>query len=304
LRDFSEFPQTGKILLVDDMPANLRLLASVLDAHYSVSAATNGSDALELVERIRPDLILLDVEMAGMDGYEVCRKLKDNLETRRIPVIFVTGRADESDEILGLQLGAVDYLTKPLNPAIVLARVHTHLELKRYSDLLEQHAYMDGLTGLPNRRRFEQFANQAWQPPDRQPESVAIVLLDIDHFKHYNDGYGHLAGDRCLRKVANLLLGARRRHSDLLARFGGEEFICIMPGANIEAALDQGERFRQAVAEAMIEHLHVPDRPHLSISVGVAVASPVLGDIEALVERADQALYQAKNQGRNRVLAA
>ena len=302
--EFSASAKPSRVLLVDDMPANLRLLAATLGESYQVSAATNGPEALTLVGELEPDLILLDVEMPGMDGYEVCRQLKANPATRHIPVIFITGRASENDELLGLQLGAVDYLTKPFNQAIVQARVHTHLELKRYADLLQQHAYLDGLTGLPNRRRFEQFVDQVWHALDPQPEFVAIILLDIDYFKSYNDGYGHLAGDQCLRKVSRALLDSRRRNSDLLARFGGEEFVCVMPGAGLDAALNQGDRFCRAIRETGIVHRHAPEQASLSISVGVAAGDPTLHEAQALIEKADQALYQAKEQGRNRVRMA
>lgn len=291
----------SRILLVDDIPGNLRLLAAALGDQYQLSAATSGPEALELAERIKPDLILLDVEMPGMDGHEVCRRLKRNPDTEYIPIMFITGRSSESDEILGLQLGAVDYLTKPFNQAIVRARVHTHLTLKRYSDLLQQHAYIDGLTGLPNRRRLEDYLDQIWRHIDQRVQTLTIAMIDIDHFKTYNDRHGHLAGDHTLRQVAGSLLKARRRSSDLLARFGGEEFIYVMPGANLDAGKDQAERFRLAVLEQNIRLHPTAGDEHLSISVGVACGTPQTCSAKSVIEAADQALYKAKEGGRNRV---
>lgn len=292
----------GRILVVDDMPTNLRLLASILSDRYQVSAASNGRDALRLAERVQPDLIILDVEMPGMNGHEVCRTLKEKPEFRHVPIIFLTGRSDEADEILGLQLGAVDYITKPFNQAVVRARIHTHLELKRYSDLLQRHAFIDGLTGLPNRRRLDQYLNELSTGERSGADSLSVLMIDVDFFKAYNDRYGHLAGDHCLREVAATLAAARRRGDDLLARYGGEEFALLMPGADRTVALDQAQRLRDAMLRAELPHRDQPDTGQVTISVGTSSGALSAEPAQALIERADRALYQAKKEGRNRVV--
>lgn len=294
-----------RILIVDDVPTNLRLLAKILSDRYQISVASSGQQALRLAQEIMPDLIVLDVEMPSMDGHEVCRRLKDDSQLRAIPVIFLTGRADEADEILGLQLGAVDYITKPFNQAIVRARIHTHLELKRYRDLLQQHAFIDGLTGLPNRRRLDQYLDECQNGFGiEQVGQISALMIDVDHFKAYNDHYGHLTGDHCLKTIASTLNGARRRHQDLLARYGGEEFALVMPGADSAAALDQAQRLQRALDETAIVHRRQSATGRVTVSIGVATLAIDAWTPDSLIARADQALYRAKQEGRNRVIQA
>ncbi len=294
-----------RILVVDDMPSNLRLLAAILSDRYQVSVASSGRDALRLLERITPDLIILDVEMPGISGLDLCRTLKDTAELRHIPVIFLTGRTDEADEVLGLQLGAVDYITKPFNKAIVRARIHTHLELKRYSDLLQQHAFIDGLTGLPNRRRLDQYLAECWTRPGvNDTDPISAIMIDVDHFKAYNDHYGHLAGDQCLREIATTLSQARRRTQDLLARYGGEEFALIMSGANSENALSQANRLQAAIEAADLPHTGQSETGRVTISIGVTTLALGQCTSEDLIANADDAVYEAKREGRNRVVQA
>lgn len=294
-----------RILVVDDMPSNLRLLATILSDRYQVSVASSGREALALLERITPDLIILDVEMPGMSGLDLCRTLKDIAEYRHIPVIFLTGRSDEANEVLGLQLGAVDYITKPFNKAIVRARIHTQIELKRYSDLLQQHAFLDGLTGLPNRRRLDQFLAECWTSPGvNANDPISAIMIDVDYFKAYNDHYGHQTGDHCLREIATTLSQARRRTNDLLARYGGEEFVLVMPGASGENARSQADRLQSAIESANIPHSGLSETCRVTISIGVATL--VLGQCTSkeLIAKADDAVYEAKKGGRNRVVQA
>jgi diguanylate cyclase (GGDEF)-like protein len=252
--------------------------------------------------RERPDLILLDVLMPGMDGYETCARLKADRLLRDIPVIFVTALDEVSEETRGLEVGAVDYLTKPISAPIVKARVRTHLELKRYQDVLRRLACLDGLTGIGNRRRFDELLEQEWRRAARTGQPLALILADVDDFKAYNDHYGHLAGDECLRLVASTLAAAIKRSMDLLARYGGEEFACLLPETDLTGAVVVARRLVTAVAELRIPHAYSGAAACVTISAGVASIIPSQdGSASALVQAADTCLYRAKKEGRNRV---
>ena len=296
--------EVPRILVVDDSPSNLRTLIQFLREDYKILVATNGSVALELARTERPDLILLDVIMPDMDGYQVCMELKADPRTRTIPVIFVTGDSEEGGELKGFDLGAVDYITKPFSLSIVRARVKTQLELKQYRDCLELESMTDGLTGIPNRRYLQTFLDPLWGQSQRLQGPIAVILMDVDHFKAFNDHYGHLAGDDCLRAIAQTLIRLVQRKSDLFARFGGEEFICVLPATDLEAASRLAEQLRTAVEALAIPHAaSVTD--HVTISLGLVSCVPAAEDRpEGLLEKADQALYAAKNQGRNRWIAS
>ena len=294
----------ARILIVDDVPTNIRVLVQALLPDYEVRVATNGLDALAVVASDPPDLILLDVAMPAPDGHEVCRRLKADPESRDIPVIFISGGSEESDELLGLRLGAVDYIVKPFSLPVVQARVATHLELKRCRDLLANQSLIDGMTGIPNRRRFDQFLQQSWKLCLRRSESLAVILIDVDHFKSYNDYYGHQAGDDTLCQIGQALLATKRRPLDLLARYGGEEFVCVLPETNLSGALAVAESMRASVAALAIEHAHPGANCQISVSLGAAACTPGLeSKSEELVAMADRALYQAKRTGRDRVCA-
>lgn len=299
--DAESAQKRATLLVVDDMPANIQMLATALMEEYEILVATSGSDALELVEDRLPDLILLDVVMPGMNGHEVCRRLKAEPRTQGIPVVFITGQNEEADELEGLELGAVDYITKPFSLPIVQARVHTHLELKRCRDLLESLSYLDGLTGIPNRRRFTEHLEFVWSQAQRQRTPVAAILMDVDHFKAFNDHYGHQAGDECLTRVAQAVAAAERRTSSLVARYGGEEFVCIVPRLELHEAALLAEHLRSSVVALALPHAYSSAASHVSISLGVASRVPGVGESwNTLMEKADEALYQAKKEGRNR----
>ncbi len=211
--------ERAKILIVDDEKINLDVIVSLLKSNYQTVATKKGDLALKHLEKPPlPDLILLDIMMPGMDGYEVCRKIKKIPKARDIPVIFITAKAEEQDEAKGFQAGAVDYITKPFSPLIVMARVKTHIELKRRGDMLERLAGLDGLTGIPNRRQFDQFLDAEWKRSLRYEHNFSIILVDIDFFKLYNDCYGHTEGDVCLKKVAGSIFKAVPRSQDIAAR--------------------------------------------------------------------------------------
>lgn len=288
------------VLIVDDAPANIELLSEVLESEYEVLFALSGEDGLNIAFEEAPDLILLDIVMPQMDGYEVCARLKADPRTRTIPVIFVTAMDLEEDETKGLALGAIDYIIKPIRPPIVRARVRNHLELKRYRDLLERLTTTDGLTGIANRRRFDAFLESEWSRARRSQKPLSLIMLDIDFFKAFNDHYGHLAGDDCLRQVAQCLDGRVRRPADLVARYGGEEFACLLPETNAMGAATMAKRFLESMNELNIPHAYSEAADHVTLSMGVATIIPLIGQPSSeLVRRADQLLYEAKQNGRN-----
>jgi diguanylate cyclase (GGDEF)-like protein len=290
------------VLIVDDEPLNIEIAAAALESDYEIVFATSGHAALEQAAAIKPDLILLDVMMPDIDGYEVCRRLKTDTVTQDIPVIFLTARSEESEEAKGLDLGAVDYITKPIRSPIVKARVRNHVALKQYRDALARMAKVDGLTGVWNRRAFDEYLDQEWKRAQRSGESLSLILIDVDHFKKFNDGYGHAAGDDCLRRVAQALKGQIKRPADIVARYGGEEFVCVLPETGAEGAVLLAERMRDAVGALGIPHAHSPTATIVSISGGVATTRPSSRTAARdLIERADALLYQAKQAGRNRI---
>ncbi|MCG5548524.1 diguanylate cyclase [Halorhodospira halochloris] len=301
-----ETKEAPRVLVVDDQPSNIQVLAHLLKRDYEIQVATGGQKALELAtSEPQPDLILLDVVMPDPDGYEVCRRLKEAQHTQNIPVIFVTGRNTAADEERGLELGAVDYIVKPFVPGITRKRVRNHIDLKRRTDELEHLAQRDGLTDLPNRRRFDQQLKDEWARAQRGSTPISLIMMDIDHFKAYNDNYGHGAGDECLRRVAGALARVPNRNTDLVARYGGEEFVVLLPYTDADGARQVAESFRQSVADIAIPHAYSSVANVVSVSVGVATVLPGPHDNDAssLQEAADRALYVAKEHGRNRVEA-
>ena len=293
------------LLLVDDQPINIQALYRIFSPDYRVLMATSGAKALELCRADRPDLVLLDVVMPDMDGHEVCRRLKSEAVTCNIPVIFVTAHNDAAEETHGFEVGAVDFIAKPVNPATVRARVKTHLTLKHQSDLLRQMVFIDGLTGVFNRRCFDEQLATEWRRASRTASSLGLLMLDIDHFKRYNDHYGHQHGDDALRRVAGAIKDCLMRPGDLVARYGGEEFACIVPTTKVEGALRVAERIEQAVRKLQLVHADSDTAPFVTLSIGLALGQPGRdANPSALLALADVQLYLAKHSGRGRVCAA
>ncbi|MCA1743706.1 MAG: diguanylate cyclase [Desulfonatronovibrio sp.] len=294
----------GTVLIVDDQPVNIHALAKLIKDQYHILAATSGAKALEIASGDEPpDLILLDIMMPNMDGYEVCRRLKDTEKTNDIPVIFVTAKDSAEDEEMGFSLGAVDYISKPFNPVIAKARIRNQINLKIKTDMLEKLSMYDGLTDIPNRRFFEESLEREWRRSKRLSKPLSILMMDIDNFKPYNDNYGHGAGDDCLRSVARTLKNTLVRPTDLIARYGGEEFVALLPDTDHQGALHVAQELCSAVQNLAIKHDYSPTASVVTMSVGAAAYSSdnSVESREKLLKMADQALYQAKENGRNQV---
>ncbi len=291
------------VLIVDDTPVNIKVLGNALKDDYLIKIATNGEEALKVAaNKPVPDLILLDIMMPEMDGYEVCAKLKEMPEAKGIPVIFVTALNKEGDEERGLGMGAIDYITKPYSIPILKARIKNHIELKKLRDQMKANSMRDGLTEIANKRKFEEVLRAEWSRGDRYQEPLALLLLDIDFFKNFNDKYGHLEGDDCLKKVAKALQEHLKRGTDLVARWGGEEFACILSNTTEEGALQVAEELRQKVENLKIVHETSDISEYVTISAGVAIMTPDKQlHHDEIVKKADEALYKAKQNGRNRV---
>jgi diguanylate cyclase (GGDEF)-like protein len=291
------------ILIVDDSPENITVLGALLRTDYNIRVATNGEKALKIMESDNlPDLILLDVMMPGIDGYEVCRKLKTDFRTQNIPVIFITAKTSEEDEVKGFAMGAVDYVMKPFSPVVIKARVRTHMELKRYRDFLVDTSYCDGLTAIANRRRFDEYYATLWNLAIREASPLSLIMIDIDHFKQFNDHYGHQEGDISLIQIAQVLSGSLKRKTDLVARYGGEEFVCVLPDTRIDGAVHIAETFQTGILSLQIPHAFSTTSSCVTISQGIACLVPTLDSSpKALIMAADEALYKAKESGRNRI---
>ncbi|HZX29103.1 MAG TPA: diguanylate cyclase [Telluria sp.] len=292
-----------KVLVADDDAINRQVLGELLKPEYTVLLAKNGEQALERAQKHAPDLILLDVLMPDMDGYEVLRRLREDPATAQITVIFISGLGRPEDEANGLKLGAADYIAKPFNTTVVMARVALHLQMVRQRRMLEKLAHVDALTELANRRRFDEIYESEWRRARRNGDPLSLVMLDIDCFKQYNDHYGHPAGDRALRAVARAAASCLRRPADLAARYGGEEFVLLIPEADAAHGRSVAEAIRSTVEQLDIAHAASSVAPHLTVSMGGATLSPQSSEsAEELFNAVDQHTYQAKQAGRNCVV--
>lgn len=296
--------QQAKILIVDDDPLNRLVLEKTLQHEYQVCLMPSGEKALTFVKSNHVDLIILDIMMPGIDGYEVLVELKENPTTQAVPVIFISANDSHDDEAKGLELGAMDYITKPFSTAIVRARVRNQLMIKQKNDLLEMLASIDGLTEIPNRRYLDDNLAREWRRSRRNGTPLSVVLMDIDHFKRYNDCYGHRAGDDCLKQVAHALVAVCQRGSDFVARYGGEEFAAVLPNMGKHDAMEFANKLLNAVKSLNIPHRASLNAECITISVGVATTEN--GQVyaeHALLEEADLGLYQAKDNGRDQIIA-
>ncbi len=292
----NQSPET--ILVVDDQPINIQIVFQVLGNEYNILMATSGQQAIKVCHDSLPDLVLLDVVMLEQDGLETCRQLKADKQLADIPVIFVTGLHHQTDQDACWDAGGVDFIQKPFNANTLRNRVRVHLTLKRQADLLRSLAYLDGLTGIYNRRYFDNVFSIQLAQHRRKLSPLAVLLIDIDYFKKYNDTFGHLAGDDALRKVANALTHSISRPADAVARYGGEEFVVLLADTDINGAVTVAKKMLHNVLELDIAHPQTP-ATKLSISIGIAVADEAKGYDSNIIELADQQLYLSKQRGRN-----
>ncbi len=296
------------LLIVDDNVQLIPVMARMLAPMGQVRFATSGEDALAQMRQQPPDLVLLDAEMPGMSGFDVCQVMRNDPALDLVPVIFVTGHDDLGAELRGLACGAVDFISKPVSEPLLIARVRTQLRIKRLTDELRRTATTDALTGLDNRGSFDQRLQAEWSRAERSGSSLALVLMDVDHFKRFNDHYGHPAGDGCLREVASAIRDQARRPADLAARIGGEEFAVLLPETDEDGALQVAQRIRAAIVARALPHEASTTAAHVTLSLGVACCRPdrqTAGlTLESLMAAADHALYEAKTTGRNRCAVA
>ena len=293
-----------KVLIVDDSVVQAAHLKLILEDEYDVTIAQTAEGGLRRASAGDFSLILLDVVMPGMDGFTLLKKLQEELITRSVPVILITSLTDVSDEQRGLILGAVDYITKPFNPLIVKARVNTHIKLYQYRRQIEQQSMTDQLTGIANRRGYEQQSLTKWQEAIRLRVPISLCMFDIDRFKVYNDTFGHPAGDKVISAVAQTVASRLNRTTDFFARYGGEEFVAVILGDPSERIFAYLKKIRQAV-----EDLHIPHDASVAkwvtVSVGGVTVVPEMGaSYDFYLKIADTMLYDAKKRGRNQVVWA
>ena len=292
------------LLLVDDDPNIVRLLHEALRGLGQCFFATDGAAGLCVARERQPDIVLLDGEMPGMDGFELCAALKANAQTADAAIIFVTAHNSIEHETRALDLGAADFVHKPISPPVVRARVRNHLALKATTDDLRRLSNTDPLTGLPNRRTFETALDSEWRRGWRTNRPLAMAIVDIDFFKNYNDFYGHPAGDACLQAVSGVLREAVRRAGELVARYGGEEFVVLLPETDIRGAAKFGELLSAKLRVLQIRHAKSSVCDFVTASIGVASIVPGQDTCQrTLLDAADKALYRAKESGRNRMVA-
>lgn len=293
-----------EILIVDDDSTVVLALRNVLRGIGQTRFAPNGAEALAMIQQSPPMLILLDVELPDISGLEICAQLKANPETTDIPVLFITSHAEPGFEEQVFDAGAADYISKPLNPRVVAARAQTHLAYRLAMQMLDTQAHTDGLTGLANRRSFDETLDEELKRARRQQLPFTVMMIDIDEFKKYNDHFGHLEGDECLRNIAGVLRDSIRRPADLIARYGGEEFALILPETDAAGG--------EALARTLLSNVeslglvHAPDATHKSVTISIGYStlekeqmSGLGPDVTTVVRHADDALYESKRRGRN-----
>jgi len=292
----------NSLLIVDDEKSNLKVLTHILGSEYSIYTASNGVDAVEKAKNYKPDLILLDILMPEMDGYETLSEIKKSGDIKNIPVIFITGLDSDEDEEKGLSLEAVDYITKPFSPIVVKLRVRNQIQIITQMRTIERLSMIDQLTNLPNRRFFDERLEMEWKQAIREKTNISLLMIDLDHFKGINDKYGHQQGDLVLRAFSDLFHKSLKRPGDFSARWGGEEFVVLLPNTSAEGAVEIAEIIRKNVEDHLIQ-CDNGIQIKTTISIGVNSLTPVTdSSIDAFISNADKNLYSAKQAGRNRVI--
>ena len=291
-----------KILVIDDSLLQAAKLKDILSDEYDVTTARTAEEGFDCACTGGYSLILLDVIMPGMDGFDLLKKLQEEIIIQGVPVIMISSLSDEEHVLLGFTLGAVDYITKPFSPLIVKARVNTHIRLYKYRKQIEQQSRTDQLTGVANRRQYDQYSARKWKEAVRLQLPFSICMFDIDRFKSYNDTFGHPAGDKVIASIAKTISSFLQRSTDFFARYGGEEFVAILVGESSDKVFEYLKNIRQK-----IEDLHIPHNPSVSewvtISIGgVTVVPQAESSYDFYLKLADAMLYDAKGYGRNRVV--
>ena len=289
------------VLIIDDSQLDVSVLKQILDQDYIVTSAKDGREGLEVAKKLLPDVIVLDIIMPEMDGFEVIKVLKRDEQLKAIPVIFITGLTNVKEEETGLVLGGSDFILKPFSPEIVKLRVGIQVRLLDYISKIEHISMRCSMTGIPNRRSFDERLAMEWKRARRANHSMSILMIDIDHFKKYNDTYGHLNGDLVLQVIAKTIMKVILRPGDFAARWGGEEFIVLLPETDLDGALNVAERLRSSVEDTEI-CLCDGQITKTTVSVGVNTHIPSGGCVVSdFINSADDALYAAKAKGRNQV---
>lgn len=290
-----------KVLIVDDSKLDVKVLADILKDEYEVITAHTGEEGLKKANEEMPILILLDIVMPVMDGFQILKELKNTESTKEIPVVFLTALSDEKTEEKGFLNGAIDYIKKPYNPHIVRARVRTHVKLYTYMRTIENQLSVDGLTGAYNRRAFEQHKHTLWERAKENGVPLSILIADIDYFKRVNDTYGHGEGDHVLKITVTEMRKILMEDVAYLARYGGEEFAILLYDKSVSEAQLIAEKMREGIRNLNIPNKNSDVCPYLTISIGGSTVVPGNdSSIEELLETADNMLYQAKKGGRNR----
>ena len=294
-------PVKNSILIVDDEEADLLFLTQVLKSTYNIYTAENGENALKLVNEYMPDLILLDIIMPEMDGYQTIIELKKNQKTKKIPVIFISSLDSDEEEEKGLSLNAADYIVKPFSAMLVKLRVRNQIQIVNQLRTIEYLSMTDQLTNIPNRRSFDERLGLEWRLAKREHKSISLLMMDLDKFKDVNDEYGHQQGDVVLQTIAKLIPMSFRRPGDFAARWGGEEFAVLLPNTPLENAVGIAEKIRASIEDAQIP-CHNGSIIKITVSIGVNTQIPSQSSaVDDFILKADTALYAAKEAGRNKV---
>lgn len=291
------------LMIVDDIPADLQALGRLLEDEYEIILAGSGPEAVRLAETEDVDLILLDAQMPGMDGFETCERLKTNQSTALLPIILVGTPEDEAMEAKGLKQGAVDFLPRPIRASAAKARLKTHLENRRFREILQRLTWLDAVTGIPNREHFDEALGSEWRRNARNHTPISLILMELDHFNAYCDLYGKTAGDEAMQRLIGTLTGGIQRAGDMVGRYGDRIFACLLPETDNLGAVSVGERIRAEVNSLAIPHEGSATASIVTVSIGLTSLVPGRSNLlKSFTEEAEAALSRAQQRGGNQVV--